>query len=223
MRLALEPGKRFTRDYLTDLLWPTAAPRLANHSLAQGLSVIKAKVARDAILIQRAGVALAPGWVDVDVHHLAGGDVDVAGPFLDGFDIPAARPFEDWKDESRGSLLPQVRDCLVHQMDAARRIGDFATVEHRAARLAELDPLAEEAIRGIMEARAWAGDRSNALKLFARYEAQLAEELGAKPGADLARMADLLREGRRSGPRPAAVGEQPAPRRRSGACSSRRR
>ncbi|HEV8266227.1 MAG TPA: AAA family ATPase [Gemmatimonadales bacterium] len=205
MRLALEPGKRFTRDYLTDLLWPTAAPRLANHSLAQGLSVIKAKVARDAVLIQRATVSLAPGWVDVDAHHLDDGHVEVGGPFLDGFEIPAARPFEEWKDEWRARLLPPIRDCLVRQMDAARRIGDFQAVESQAARLQELDPLAEEAIRGTMEARAWAGDRSNALKAFARYETQLAEELGAKPGADLVRMANLLREGRRSGPRPLAA------------------
>ena len=206
VRLALEPGKRFTRDYLTDLLWPSAAPRLANHSLAQGLSVIKAKVARDAVLIQRATVGLAPGWVDVDVLHLGNGDVGVDGPFLDGFEIPAARAFEEWKDECRARLLPQLRDCLVRQMDAARRIGDFATVERRAERLQDLDPLAEEAIRGVMEARAWAGDRSNALKAFARYEAQLAEELGAKPGADLVRMADLLRDGRRSSPRPVTSG-----------------
>ena len=198
VRLALEPGRRFTRDYLTDLLWPSAAPRLANHSLAQGLSVIKAKVAREAVLIQRATVGLAPGWVDVDALHLGNGDVGIDGPFLDGFEIPAARAFEDWKGECRARLLPQVRDCLVRQMDAARRIGDFATVERRAERLQELDALAEEAIRGVMEARAWAGDRSNALKAFARYETQLAEELGAKPGADLVRMADLLRDGRRA-------------------------
>ena len=214
VRLALEPGKRFTRDYLTDLLWPDAAPRLANHSLAQGLSVIKAKVAREAVLIQRATVGLAQGWVDVDALHLGNGDARVDGPFLDGFEIPAARPFEEWKDQYRAHLLPQVRDCLVRQMDAARRIGDFATVERRAERLQQLDPLAEEAIRGVMEARAWAGDRSNALKAFARYEAQLAEELGAKPGADLARMADLLRDGRRSSPRPAVTGiTEVAPRR----------
>ena len=211
VRLALEPGKRFTRDYLTDLLWPSAAPRLANHSLAQGLSVIKAKVAREAVLIQRATVGLAPGWVDVDALHLGNGDVGIDGPFLDGFDIPAARPFEDWKEECRARLLPQVRDCLVRQMDAARRIGDFVTVERRAERLQELDALAEEAIRGVMEARAWAGDRSNALKAFAHYEAQLAEELGAKPGADLVRMADLLRDGRRSTPRPVALGAPPQP------------
>ena len=209
IRMALEPGKQFTRDYLTDLLWPSAAPRLANHSLAQGLSVIKAKIARAAVVIQRATVGLAAGWVEMDIHRLGDGSVAINGPFLDAFDIPAARPFEDWKDEYRARLIPQLRDCLVRQMDAARRIGDFPTVEQRAGRLQEIDPLAEEAIRGIMEARAWASDRSNALKAFARYEAQLAEELGAKPGADLVRMADLLRDGRRSPPRPPVAGAAP--------------
>jgi len=209
VRLALEPGKQFTRDYLADLLWPEAPPRLANHSLAQGLSVIKAKIAREAVVIQRATVGLAAGWVDVDASHLTAGDVSIDGPFLDGFEIPAARPFADWKDEYRARLIPQIRDCLVRQMDAARRIGDFPTVERHAARLQDLDPLAEEGIRGIMEARAWASDRSGALKAFARYEAELAEELGAKPGPELVRMADLLRDGRRSHARPVTPGDPP--------------
>src|SRR5881628_2511031 len=94
-------------------------------------------------------------------------------------------------------------------MDAARRIGDFATVERHATRLQELDPLAEEGIRGIMEARAWASDRSSALKAFARYEARLADELDAKPSVDLVRMADLLRDGRRPSGRATTPGYPP--------------
>ena len=175
VRLALDAGKQFTRDYLADLLWPDAPRQHANHSLAQGLSVIKAKIAREAVIIQRATVGLAAGWIDADVSHLAPADVSIGGPFLDGFEIADARPFEDWKDEFRARLGPQLRDCLVRQMDAARRIGDFPTVEKHAMRLQELDPLAEEGIRGVMEARAWASDRSSALKAFARYETQLAE------------------------------------------------
>jgi len=208
IRLALDAGKQFTRDYLADLLWSGAAPKFANHSLAQGLSVIKAKIARDAVVIQRATVGLAAGWIDVDALHLSDGVARIDGPFLEGFEIPTARPFEEWKDEHRARLTPQMRDCLVRLMDAARRIGDFATVERHATKLQELDALSEEAIRGVMEARAWASDRSSALKAFARYEAQLAEELGAKPGADLVRMADLLRDGRRT-PRPAVAGYPP--------------
>ena len=46
IRLALDAGKQFTRDYLADLLWPDVPPKFANHSLAQGLSVIKAKIAQ---------------------------------------------------------------------------------------------------------------------------------------------------------------------------------
>lgn len=209
IRMALDPGKQFTRDYLADLLWPDAAPKLANHSLAQGLSVIKAKIAREAVVIQRATVGLAAGWVDVDVKHLSDGGATIDGPFLEAFEIAGARPFEEWKDEYRAGLIPQLRDCLVRQMDAARRIGDFASVEQRAVRLRELDPLAEEGIRGIMEARAWASDRSGALKTFARYEELLADELDAKPSVDLIRMADLLRDGRRSASRPVAAGEPP--------------
>ena len=46
----------------------------------------------EAVVIQRATVGLAAGWIDVDATHLAAGDVNIAGPFLDGFEITAARP-----------------------------------------------------------------------------------------------------------------------------------
>ncbi len=204
IRLAVEAGKRFTRDYLMELLWPAAAAPLARHSLAQALTVVRDAVGREHLLVQRATVALAASGVEVDLQHLAGCDVPVRGPFLDGFEVPGAVAFEQWKDEWRAKLQPRIRDCLVKQMDAGRRVGDFATVERHAQVLYELDPLAEEGVRGLMEARAWVGDRSNALKVYARFAAALAEELGAKPSPELARIAGLLREGRRAAPRPAA-------------------
>ncbi|HUL03429.1 MAG TPA: AAA family ATPase, partial [Gemmatimonadales bacterium] len=202
IRLAVEGGRRFTRDHLVDLLWPDAPPPRANHSLAQALSVLKAKVGRDAVLVQKATVALAADAVAADLARLDGPDsvVDIRGPFLDGFDVPGAASFEQWKDEWRAKLAPRVRDCLVRRMDAGRRIGNFVDVERHAQALYDLDPLSEDAVRGLMEARAWAGDRSSALRVYARLEARLAEELGAKPSGDLTRMANLLREGRRPAP-----------------------
>ena len=198
IRLGMESGRRYTRDYLTDLLWPDAPARRARHSLAQALSVLKAKVGAEHLFVQKATVALAEGAVDVDACRLGDGHTVVRGPFLEGFEIPGAPSFEQWKDEWRAKLTPRVRDCLVAQMDAGRRIGDFAAVEGHAQLLYELDPLSEDAVRGLMEARAWAGDRMNALKICARFAARLDEELGAKPSADLVRMAALLREGRAS-------------------------
>src|SRR2546430_4895466 len=206
-RLAVEAGHRFTRDYLMDLLWPDTPPRLGRHSLAQGISVLKAKLGRETVQIQKSTVALVEGAVDVDAHHLDDSKAEVSGRFLDGFEIPRARPFEDWKDECAAKLQPRLRDCLVKQMDQGRRIGDYATVERHAQILYDLDPLLEDGIRGLMEARAWVADRTDALKIFSRYEERLADELGAKPSADLVRMADLLREGKRSTPRPAGAGQ----------------
>src|SRR5438552_14840340 len=208
IRLAVEAGRKLSRDYLMDLLWPGVATPRARHSLAQALTVLKEKVGRERVLVQRTSVALAPDPLHADVTRLDASDTTIRGQFLEGFDVPGAVQFEQWKDEWRAKLMPRIRDCLVRQMDAGRRIGDFETVERHAQVLLELDPLSEDAVRGVMEARAWVGDRSNALKVYRRFEAQLATELGARPSADLARIAALLREGRRPAPRPAAPGEE---------------
>src|SRR5437667_8128541 len=209
IRLAVEAGRKLSRDYLMDLLWPGVATPRARHSLAQALTVLKEKVGREHVLVQRTSVALAPDAVHADVTRLDASDTTIRGQFLEGFDVPGAVQFEQWKDEWRAKLMPRIRDCLVRQMDAGRRIGDFAAVERHAQVLLELDPLSEDAVRGVMEARAWVGDRSNALKVYGRFEARLAEDVGARPSADLARIAALLREGRRPAPRPAAPGEVP--------------
>ena len=207
IRLAVEAGRKLSRDYLMDLLWPDVAAPRARHSLAQALTVLKEKVGREHILVQRTSVALAPDAVHADVTRLDATDTTIRGQFLDGFDVPGAVQFEHWKDEWRAKLMPRIRDSLVRQMDAARRIGDFDTVEKHAQILLELDPLSEDGVRGVMEARAWVGDRSNALKAYGRFEARLAEDLGAKPSADLERIANLLREGRGAVARPSSVGQ----------------
>ena len=206
IRLAVEGGRKFTRDYLMDLFWPDVPAARARHSLAQALTVLKEKIGRDHLVVQRASIALVPGAVEADVRRLESCEVEIRGPFLDGFEVPGAVQFEQWKDQWRARLMPRIRDCLVKHMDAGRRTGDFATVERHALVLLELDPLSEDGVRGFIEARAWVGDRTNALKEFARFEARLADELSAKPSAELVRIADLLREGRRAAPRPTGAG-----------------
>jgi DNA-binding SARP family transcriptional activator/tetratricopeptide (TPR) repeat protein len=208
IRLAVEPGRPLTRDYLMDLLWADAPAQHARHSLAQAITVLRHKLGRAHVLVHKATVAL-DDVVAADIASLDGCTAEVAGPFLDGFEVPRAPAFELWKDATRARLLPRVRDCLVRHMDGGRRLGDFTTVERHAEVLLDLDPHSEDAVRGLMEARAWVGDRSNALKVYARFEERLREDLDAKPSAPLARVAHLLREGRPAA-RPDAPGE-PAP------------
>src|SRR6266480_2592172 len=207
IRLAVEAGRKLTRDYLMDLLWPEVAAPRARHSLAQALTVLKEKIGRDHFIVQRASIALVAGAVQVDVGRIDAPETQIRGQFLDGFEVPGAVQFEQWKDEWRAKLMPRIRDCLVRQMDGGRRVGDFATVERHAQVLLDLDPLSEDAVRGLIEGRAWVGDRSNALKVFARFEARLGDELGAKPSAELVRIAELLREGRRAALRPTVAGQ----------------
>lgn len=195
IRLALAAGHRCSRDELMEMLWPDVPAKLARHSLAQAITVVKSKVGREKIAAARNAVSLAAGTVDVDALEIGRKVVDVAGAFLEGFDIPGARGFDQWKDEWTAKLLPRIRDCLVGQMDAGRRLGDFATVERHASTLLQFDPLSEDGIRGVMEARAWVGDRTSALKAYDAYVGQLAEVLGARPSPDINRMASLLREG----------------------------
>src|SRR5437879_7418762 len=80
IRLATEAGKKLTRDYLMDLLWPDAPSHLARHSLAQALTVVKEKVGREYVQVQRATIALADEAVDFDVRRLEASDVQIRGP-----------------------------------------------------------------------------------------------------------------------------------------------
>jgi DNA-binding SARP family transcriptional activator/tetratricopeptide (TPR) repeat protein len=192
IRLAVDSGQSLTRDYLMDLLWSDVPPRLARHSLSQGLSSVRDKVGREHFVIADDRVTLAAGAVDTDVQHLKLGDVPIRGRFLDGFDVSTAPSFGQWKDAWRAKLLPQIRECLVRRIEAGRRTGDFAEVEKHAQALHDLDPLCEDAVRGLIEARAWAGDRRGALQAFTRFQWDLSLELGVEPSPHLVRMADLL-------------------------------
>ena len=214
IRLALDPHRRITRESLIELLWPDVPAHHGRHSLAQAVSVLKGKVGREHLQVQKATLALNAGVVETDVAHLDACDVDVRGSLLEGFDIPGTAAFEHWKDEWRARLAPRIRDCLVKQMDAGRRTGNFAAVERAAQVLYDLEPLSEDAVRGLMEARAWAGDRTNALKIYNRFVAALEADLNAKPTADLTRIADLLRDGRSSGLRVRETATEPRRERR---------
>lgn len=214
IRLALEPGRRFARDYLIDLLWPDVASERGRHSLSQAITVLRQTLGRASVAAHRTTVALNEGVIEVDALQLESCETEIRGRFLEGFELRRAREFDEWREAWSARLHPRIHDCLVKRMDAGRRVGDFETVERHARVLEEVDPASEDAVRGIMEARAWVGDRSNALKAFTRFEGRLAEEHHAKPSPELARIVDLLREGRRAAPRPTPEGAPPREERR---------
>src|SRR2546427_138475 len=99
---ALEAGGKLARDSWRVFLGPAVPARRPRHSLAQALTVLKERVGRDHLVVQRASLALVAGVVQVDLTRLDVSETQIRGQFLDGFEVPGAVQFEHWKDEWRG-------------------------------------------------------------------------------------------------------------------------
>lgn len=199
--LAME-GRYHTRDALAELLWPKAPQGEARHSLATAMSGLRGKLGKELFETTSDRVRLRPGAILVDVDRLLRGDVlgsDIEPPldvdgFLQSFDLPDAPPFSHWRDAEHARLLPNVRDALVILIDRCRRTGDFRQIERLAIRLLRFEPLSEEGVRARMEARAFAGDRLSALRIFKDWKQALHAQLGALPSPLLEGMALRLRQ-----------------------------
>jgi DNA-binding SARP family transcriptional activator/predicted ATPase len=200
--LVLEGDRRHQREKLAELLWSNLPEADARHSVATALTSLRAAFGQEVFDANTNGVRWSFPQLDLDLNRLDGGHIlgdDVTPPldvaaFLDGFEVPDAAGFMLWREQQRAHWHPRIRDGLVLLMDRCRRTGDSQQIEQLADRMLALDELSEEAVRAKMEARAFAGDRVNALKIFEAWRDRLHEELGAVPSERLEGMALRLRK-----------------------------
>ncbi len=196
--LSVEAPMVHRRDRLATLLWPRSSSEEARHSLATALSVLRGRFGAEAVEAGRETVRLAAGQIHTDLDDLVDGaqdEVDDAafGPFLEDFEIGDAPDFQHWKEMQHATLVPRLRVVLAGRIEHARRHGDSRRMELVARRLQCIDELSEDAARALVEARAMAGDRIGALRVYDRWKAVLGEQLGALPAPALERIADRLR------------------------------
>lgn len=203
VHLAVEARRAHRRDRLAEFLWPRVAIAEARHSLATALSILRPRLGLQTLETTRDHVTIHAERLTLDLDRLLARDIlgtettgllDVA-PFLDGFDISDAPEFAMWKDRQQARLLPMIKDALVVLIDRCRRTGDSRQIEQLADRMLLLDEISEEAIRAKMEARAMAGDRLTALKVFEEWKAKLQLELRATPSLLIEQMAARMRRG----------------------------
>jgi DNA-binding SARP family transcriptional activator/tetratricopeptide (TPR) repeat protein len=199
--LAVEGRRVHRRDRLAELLWPNAPAAEARHSLATALSILRPRLGIGAIEATRDHVALTAGRLDLDLDRLAAGDImttatqdalEVAG-FLEGFEISDSVEFGIWKDRQSAHFLPAIKAGLVQLIDRCRRTGDSRQIEDLADTMLSLDDLSEEAVRAKMEARALAGDRLTALRIFEEWKTKLSDTVRAQPSDLVEGMAVRLR------------------------------
>jgi DNA-binding SARP family transcriptional activator/tetratricopeptide (TPR) repeat protein len=198
--MALEPAVH-RREKLGALLWPRATTAEARHSLATGLSVLRARLGRERVETTRDTARLVPGSLEIDLDRLARGEIHATettpalavAPLLQEFVVADAEPWDQWRDALSAKWQPAIRDALLARIERSRRQGNTRAMELLADALLTLDDLSEDGVRAKMESRAFAGDRLTALQIYEDWRVRLADELGAQPSDLVAGMALRLR------------------------------
>lgn len=101
----------------------------------------------------------------------------------------------DWHLERRDRYRNLFLRAQVMLAEALLEEGDWAAAGDGFEHMIRVDDLSEAGYRGLMRSRVAAGDRTGALRLYARLEAALREGLDAQPDASTRRLAEELREG----------------------------
>lgn len=196
--LLLQPGGQATRSAIIEHLWPDAAPDRARRYLTDALYRLRR--------------VLPPAVVSADAEQVAL-HLDVTG-WVDVWAFDRALASVDPSERSRGlalytgELLPEFTDAWIasHRMrlhvrfvqsslaaaDAARNAADLDATETLYRRLLQVDPLQEDAQRGLMQIMARRGRLAAALEQYDRFVDLLESELGAPPSATTRDLADQL-------------------------------
>ncbi|HSF02437.1 MAG TPA: BTAD domain-containing putative transcriptional regulator, partial [Solirubrobacterales bacterium] len=162
--LAVRPGQAHPRAKLATLLWGDAPDEQAHHRLRQTLFDLRKALptTRPGCLVADArSLALSASAVDVDVTSferlvtratpaaLAQAATLYRGDLLEGLAVKEPG-FEDWlvveRERLRELALSAIGKLLVHHVEA----GPDERAIQTAMRLLALDPLREEAHRGLM-------------------------------------------------------------------------
>jgi SARP family transcriptional regulator, regulator of embCAB operon len=201
-----ERSRAVPRAELADALWPGGPPpaqETALSALASKLRslLVEAGARREAIGVVDGcyRVELPSGtWIDTEAAHAsvheaeaalrAGGLAAAYGPAA----VAAAilrRPFlpgieGDWVERRRDAL----RGLLVRGLDVLAEVHAGNREPALAVRAAEqavaLEPFRESGYRRLMRLHDAAGDRAEALRVYQRCSALLAEELGTAPSPE---------------------------------------
>jgi DNA-binding SARP family transcriptional activator/tetratricopeptide (TPR) repeat protein len=200
-------GRLVPTDTILEALWGESPPAKAEQNVASLVSRLRRIVGRNRIVGTGRGY-LWPGDPDcrVDLDEaarllevaeadLAAGDASLAsvaaGRALDLVgrgEVLADQPQAAWVDDARrdgARLLRRARECA---WSAALALGEPQRGLDLAQAAVADDPLDEPAQRALMLAQQLAGAPGAALATFERLRERLAEELGADPAAETARL-----------------------------------
>lgn len=202
--LAVHRHRSIHRDELLAAIWPDEAPAQTDSALDAILSKLRGTL-KSAGFGRDAGIAVHSGTVALTLPSATWIDLEVATNALDeaqgalrrnataeawGLSNVAAvisrRPFlpdveAPWIESQRSALRAlhmRALNCLV---TVSAHNGEPLEAIRHATEMIELEPFRETAYQLLMKMHAAAGDRAEALRVFAKCRELLRDELGVSP------------------------------------------
>ena len=215
--LAVEPGRRHSRESLAGLLWPDCAEKRAHGNLRSALSNLR-QVIRDSanhtpVLSVTRGSLQFSRWSasSVDVwaldransvplerepsERLEAAVAGYRGDFLDGFSLRRCAAFEQWVSVQREGCRRRISAIVNHLADRHLERGEYSDAERWARRGIELDQWDEVAHRSLMLALAKTGRRSAAVAQYETCKGALARDLNVEPQPETTELFQSIRDG----------------------------
>jgi DNA-binding SARP family transcriptional activator len=203
--LALSPGPR-PRGDLAAHFWPDVLDSSARASLRSAIWSLRralGPVGEPYLIVDRNCVGLAPGpelWVDVDAFNTL---VQVSrereavelctGELLAGFE-------EEWALMARAAHRERLLEVLERLAESSEATGDMDKALEWSRRAVAVDPLSEDAHRGLIVRLAASGDRARALMVYRALTARLRRELSVAPSPATRALVERLRGDAQDGP-----------------------
>lgn len=183
------------RDRLAGQVWPDATQQQAANNLRKHVSRLR-KESEHPIFETGATLSLRTD-VRVEALDVAGLAVDrlLDDEFLAGCDFGGNDFLHRWAEESRLALRSARADALAGHAERLEKRDELAAAIRLAERVVALAPLQEHAWRRLMRLHYLRGDHTAAIESFERFERQLREETGARPGPETQRLLSTIERG----------------------------
>ena len=191
--LAMHPGRRFSRQSITGLLWGDKDKLHARHSLSQAISDIRRTFGGDLLGCDPQFVWTNVQDVSIDAlrlsavnPHLAGvAELEAiegvyAGDFLEGLEL-GQEGFDCWMMAERERLRQLAHDQMTALLEIRMGSAQVSSALVTARSLLTLDPFDEGAHRAVLRCYAQTGATRRAIEHFKALREQLEEELGVEP------------------------------------------
>lgn len=188
------PGTWHRRDVVLAFLWPELGEGRARAALRSALYTLRRHLPEGAIGARGdEELGIDPAIIATDVATMvsdfaAGRYADVLatyrGDLMPGAFIPGAGEFDEWLDGRRRHFRSIAQRAAVQLADALAGQGDLLGATEAARRSMELDPDDEPAVRRLIELLDRGGDRAQALAVYERFRAHVAEEFDVPPSAE---------------------------------------